>query len=88
MESENKVRDLTDQADRVRQNIGVAQQSATETVSEWIKDLDTTEKEIRNLTKVKIPELKKNQRDLTDRMRVTLKSIVTHWRVDVPKELQ
>jgi len=87
-EADNRVNDLTNQADRVRQNIGVAASSNTETVSEWVSDLDTTEKEIREITKTKVPQLRKRQKELVAQMRSALKSIVVHWRQDVPKELQ
>lgn len=87
-EAESRVQDLTEQADRVRQNIGVTQQVATDTVGEWISDLDTTEKEIREITKTKLPDLKKRHKELLGQLRSVLKSIVTHWRADVPKELQ
>lgn len=88
LDANDHVSELSDQADRVRQNIGVTQQSSASTVVEWISDLDITEKEIREITKSNLPDLNKRRKELVSQMQSTLKSIVTHWRVDVPEELQ
>jgi hypothetical protein len=88
-DANNRVSELTDQADRVRQNIGVTQQApGHDTVSQWISDLDDTEKEIREITKTKVPQLHKRRKELLDQLRDALKSIVVTWCVDVPKELK
>lgn len=88
LDANDHVSKLSDQADRVRQNIGVTQQSSASTVVEWISDLDITEKEIREITKSNLPDLNKRRKELVSQMQSTLKLIVTHWRVDVPEELQ
>jgi hypothetical protein len=80
--SMDRSRELTEQAERVRQNIGVTQQSSEhEVVAAWIKDLDTTEKEIRRIAETEVPGLRKKVKELQTQLRASLKEITVSCNV-------
>jgi len=80
-DASERVDDLTEQADRVRSNLGAAKDvSGSDLVAEWVRDLDTTEKEIRNINKVQIPAFQTKQRELQQQMSEKLLAVTVAWK--------
>ncbi|MHA2432936.1 MAG: hypothetical protein ACXADO_06910, partial [Candidatus Thorarchaeota archaeon] len=81
--AQERLRELSEQAERVRQNIGVTSNSpGHDTVTAWIKDLDDTEQEIRSIQKETLPNLEKERRALQKKLQEELKKITASWKKD------
>lgn len=80
-ETRARVTELTQQGERVRQNLAAAKDVGnSSTVSEWVADLDRTEKEIRTITKERTPTLEKKVKDLQAKLTEELKKISVNWK--------
>lgn len=79
LEKESELEDLTEQVLRVRENIIAAKDTAASRVTEWVQDLDETEKNIRRISKVELPELHNNIKKLREKLTQILKDIVFEW---------
>ena len=79
---QNDRQDLETQADRVRRNIEAVQQQGD--VTNWVKDLDDTEKEIRVIEKKKLPVIKVAVETLRKKLQSKLKMIDLTW--EIPQE--
>jgi hypothetical protein len=78
--AQERLRELSEQAERVRQNIGVTSNSpGHDTVTAWIKDLDDTEQEIRKIQKETLPSLERERRALQKKLQEELKKITASW---------
>ena len=78
---QDTAQDLSEQAERVRSNIeSTSAQSNNSTVELWIQDLDTTEKEIRKINKVEIPEEQKKLKLLNAKLTDEIKKISVIWK--------
>lgn len=87
-EAEERVSDLDEQADRVRNNLSAAKDvSGSDMVAEWVRDLDTTEKEIRSINKKTIPDLQKKQRELQEQLAAKLQAISVSWKNEQPPQI-
>lgn len=87
-EAEERVSDLDEQADRVRNNLSAAKDvSGSDMVSEWVRDLDATEKEIRSINKKTIPDLQKKQRELQEQLAAKLQAISVSWKNEQPPKI-
>lgn len=82
-ECNERVEELTTQADRIRQNIeSVGKNSGQNTtLSNWIKDLDQTEVEIKDITKKQLPELNKKLKTMQKAMGDEIKKISATWKL-------
>lgn len=81
IECDNTEENLSEQASRVRQNLAAAKDvSGVEMITEWVKDLDVTDKEIRRIEREVIPSLKKDKRDLEEKLTQKLKSLSVSWK--------
>jgi hypothetical protein len=75
-----RLTELSDQVDRVRENLSAVQDKATTaTVDKWIADLDSSETEIRQINKKTVPELNKKIKDLTTKLAGELKKVTVSW---------
>lgn len=82
-DAQNRLQELSEQANRVRQNVGVTSNApGHEMVTEWIKDLDNTEKEIRTIQKQTVPQLQAQRKELVKKLREELKKITASWKKD------
>lgn len=80
-ENKNRRTELTEQGNRVRQNLEAAKDVGnSNTVAEWVSDLDKTEKEIREIDKKFVPELNKKLKELRANLTVELKKISASWK--------
>ena len=82
---QERVKELTEQINRVRQNLSVASDKSAELTSKWVKDLDDSENEIREITKKLTPDLQKKIKELRGQMREALKKILVSWTYKEPK---
>jgi len=79
----DRVINLENQAERVRNNILATKDTTdNDTISDWVKDLDSTEKEIRRINEESIPQLDEKQKELQKRLNDALKSIAVAWTSD------
>jgi hypothetical protein len=74
---ESRRQELDDQAERVRRNVTAVGEKGD--VSEWVKDLDSTEKEIRILEKETLPKVAEDLKALRKKLQETLKTIDLSW---------
>lgn len=73
--------ELTQQAERVRENLAAAKDTGhATTVADWIKDLDTTEKEIRKIDKQTMPDLNAKLQTLSTKLNEELKKVSLTWK--------
>lgn len=76
--------ELNEQVNRVRANLTAAKDIGNSQinnwVNNWVKDIDDTEKEIRNIDKEKIPSLKTKMRDLQLNLTKELKRLALDWK--------
>ncbi len=80
LNKESELEDLTEQVLRVRENIKAAKDaSVAHKVAEWIQDLDETEKNIRKISKIELPELHGSVKKLREELTQILKDIVFEW---------
>ncbi|CAE7860226.1 dnaE [Symbiodinium microadriaticum] len=87
-EAHERESDLTDQAERVRENLSAAKDVANnDMVAEWVRDLDTTEKEIRTINKVTVPDLQRKQRELQQTLAEKLQAISVSWKTEEPPKV-
>lgn len=84
----NRVDELEQQAERVRNNLTAAKDvSGSEMVGEWVRDLDSTEKEIREIERNQVPALQQNVRALQEKLAAKIQSISVSWNnTEVPKQ--
>jgi hypothetical protein len=81
-EAKARFAELSEQVSRVRENvIATKDVGNSATVAAWIKDLDDTEKELRNIKKKQIPELEKKLKELQAKLADELKKITASWKV-------
>lgn len=80
-EANTRRQELTQQGDRVRQNLAAAKDvGSTSTVAGWVTDLDTTEGEIRTLDKKTIPAIRKKITERQQAVGEELKKITVTWK--------
>jgi hypothetical protein len=73
--------ELTEQADRVRQNLAAAKDMGNSTtINKWVADLDSTESEIRELDKKTVPSLNKKLKELQTKLSEEIKKISASWK--------
>ena len=78
---QSRRQELDAQADRVRRNVAAVGQQSD--VTDWVKDLDSTEKEIRVLEKETLPRLSDDLKALQTQLREALKKIDLIWNSEV-----
>lgn len=78
---DNQRNELNEQVERVRQNLSATKDvsAAAETVKKWVIDLDTSEVEIRQIEREKLPELREEARKLREVLREEQKKIKAAW---------
>jgi hypothetical protein len=82
-EAAERREELTEQGERVRQNLAAAKDVGNSTtVSEWVADLDKTEKEIRKIDKEITPALNKKVKEATAELQEALKEITADWKAE------
>jgi len=73
--------ELVQQAERVRSNLQATKDEAASQIrTQWVTDLDESEKEIRQIDKVLIPNLQTQQRDLQEQLGEALKQLTAAWK--------
>lgn len=73
--------ELVQQAERVRSNLQATKDEAASQIrTQWVTDLDESEKEIRLIDKKLIPELQAKQRDLQEQLGEALKQLSAAWK--------
>lgn len=74
-------KELVEQADRVRKNVETVKNAGpSDIVNNWVKDLQTTEEEIRQIDKEKIPTLTKSHKSLRAELSNNMKSLKASWK--------
>lgn len=77
---ESRRKEIKEQAIRVRENLAAAKDvGSSETVAIWVKDLDDSEKQIRQLDKEMIPKEKAYMRKLQEELSSELRKITASW---------
>ena len=76
-----RLTELNEQIDRVRQNLEAAQNVASGgKLDKWIDDLDTSEEEIRKISKEVMPQLSKELQVLNEKMSEALQKVTASWK--------
>ena len=72
--------ELTAQSERIRSNISATKDVNNNLmIAQWIKSLDSTETEIQNIEKVKLPELAIEIRELTSKLSDEIQKLSATW---------
>lgn len=85
-ELKDRKSDLSQQADRVRRNIEAVGEKGD--VTNWIADLDATEREIRTIETITAPELKKQIADIREQLVAALQEIDLTWTDESPSAVE
>lgn len=81
-EATDRREELTEQAQRVRDNLSAAQSAKSKLYEDWLTDLNDTEQEIRTIDKTTLPTLTKRQKELQVKLTDHLKKITATWAAD------
>lgn len=88
-EAGSRKNELTEQAGRVRSNLQATKdEAATQIRTQWVTDLDESEKEIRNIDKNIVPSLLKQRTELQERVADELKKISAGWKETQPANVK
>lgn len=78
---QNQRKDLEQQAERVRNNLSAAKDVATTpTVTQWVEDLDSTDKKIRTIDHETVPNLQNKAKKLQALLYDALRSVTLSWK--------
>lgn len=73
--------ELVQQVERVRENLRATKdEAATQIRTQWVTDLDDSEKEIRKIDKVFVPDLDARLKELTTKLGEALKQLTAVWK--------
>ena len=85
-----RLRELTEQVDRVRENLSAVKDVTTSaTIDKWVQDLESSETEIREINKSTIPSIIKKTKEATKKLADELKKVTVSWKDStVPKTVK